>query len=213
MNPTQCSTPPPGFPAPLLTLSEPEAPEGKVVTISCWAGARALVTLEGISAVVPGQPAELQLNVTENDDKRGFFCDAALEVDGETLRKNQSAELRVLCEWVLTYLCDLQGPHLYGAIFNLTAFPLPMPADSPRLDDSGCPRSWTWPEGPEQTLHCEARGNPEPSVHCARPEGGAVLALGLLGPVTRSLAGTYRCTAVNGQGQAVKDVTLTVECE
>lgn len=40
-----------------------------------------------------------------------------------------------------------------------------------------------------------------------------MLALGLLGPVTRALAGTYRCTAVNGQGQAVKDVTLTVECE
>ncbi|XP_035299389.1 intercellular adhesion molecule 5 isoform X1 [Cricetulus griseus] len=168
------------FPTPLLTLSEPVAPEGKVVTVSCWAGARALVTLEGISAAVPGQPAELQLNVTEKDDKRGFFCEAALEVDGETLRKNQSAELRVLY--------------------------------SPRLDDSDCPRSWTWPEGPEQSLRCEARGNPEPSVHCARPDsGGAVLALGLLGPVTRSLAGTYRCTAVNGQGQAVKDVTLNVE--
>lgn len=101
MNPSQCFTPP-GFPAPLLTLSEPEAPEGKVVTISCWAGAGALVTLEGISAAVPGQPAEFQLNATENDDKRSFFCDATLEVDGETLRKNQSTELRVLCEWVFT---------------------------------------------------------------------------------------------------------------
>lgn len=93
---------PPGFPAPLLTLSEPEAPEGKMVTISCWAGAQALVTLEGIPAAVPGQPAELQLNVTKNDDKRGFFCEAALNVDGETLRKNQSSELRVLCEWMFT---------------------------------------------------------------------------------------------------------------
>lgn len=90
---------------------------------------------------------------------------------------------------------------------------MPLPADAPRLDDSDCPRSWTWPEGPEQTLRCEARGNPEPSVHCARPDGGAVLALGLLGPVTRALAGTYHCTATNVQGQAVKDVTLTVECE
>ncbi|XP_059862589.1 intercellular adhesion molecule 5 isoform X3 [Delphinus delphis] len=130
-------------------------------------------------AAVPGQPAQLQLNATENDDRRGFFCDATLEVDGETLRKNESAELRVLY--------------------------------APRLDDSDCPRSWTWPEGPEQTLRCEARGNPEPSVHCARPDGGAVLALGLLGPVTRALAGTYHCTATNVQGQAVKDVTLTVE--
>lgn len=62
-------------------------------------------------------------------------------------------------------------------------------------------------------LRCEARGNPAPSVHCERPDSGAVLALGLLGPVTRALAGTYRCTAVNVQGQAVKEVTLTVECE
>lgn len=101
VNSTQCFTPP-AFPAPLLTLSEPEAPEGKVVTVSCWAGVRALVTLEGISAAVPGQPAELWLNATENDDRRSFFCDAALKVDGETLRKNQSTELRVLCEWVFT---------------------------------------------------------------------------------------------------------------
>ena len=40
-----------------------------------------------------------------------------------------------------------------------------------------------------------------------------MLALGLLGPVTRTLAGTYRCTAANIQGKAVKEVTLTVECE
>lgn len=87
------------------------------------------------------------------------------------------------------------------------------PVDAPRLEDWDCPRNWTWPEGPEQTLRCEARGNPAPSVHCARLDGGAVLALGLLGPITRALAGTYRCTAVNVQGEAVKDVTLTVECK
>lgn len=92
-------------------------------------------------------------------------------------------------------------------------YPTSLPADAPRLDDSDCPRSWTRPEGPEQTLRCEARGNPAPSVRCARPDGGAVLALGLPGPIARALAGTYRCTAANVQGQAVKDVTLTVECE
>uniref|UniRef100_A0A452S2K8 Intercellular adhesion molecule 5 n=1 Tax=Ursus americanus TaxID=9643 RepID=A0A452S2K8_URSAM len=167
------------FPGPVLTLSEPSTPEGKVVTVTCAAGSGALVTLDGIPAVVPGQPAQLQLNATEDDDRRSFFCDAILEVDGETLSKNKSAELRVLY--------------------------------APRLDDSDCPRSWTWPEGPEQMLRCEARGNPAPSVHCERPDSGAVLALGLLGPVTRALAGTYRCTAVNVQGQAVKEVTLTVE--
>ncbi|XP_027621359.1 LOW QUALITY PROTEIN: intercellular adhesion molecule 5 [Tupaia chinensis] len=167
------------FPAPLLTLSEPSALEGNMVTVTCTGADQALVTLEGVPAAFPGQPAQFQLNATEDDDRRGFSCVATLEVDGETLRKNRSAELRVLY--------------------------------APRLDDSNCPRSWTWPEGPEQTLRCEARGNPEPSVHCARPDSGAVLALGLLGPVTRGLTGTYRCTAVNAQGKAVKDVMLTVE--
>ncbi|XP_007993411.1 intercellular adhesion molecule 5 [Chlorocebus sabaeus] len=167
------------FPAPLLTLSEPSVSEGQLVTVTCTAVAQALVTLEGVPAAVPGQPAQLQLNATESDDRRNFFCDATLDVDGETLIKNRSAELRVLY--------------------------------APRLDDSDCPRSWTWPEGPEQTLRCEARGNPEPSVHCARSDGGAVLALGLLGPITRALSGTYRCKAANDQGEAVKDVTLTVE--
>ncbi|XP_045445164.1 intercellular adhesion molecule 5 isoform X4 [Pipistrellus kuhlii] len=168
------------FPAPLLTLSESSVPEGKAVTVTCAAaGAGALVALDGVPATAPGQPVQLQLNASVNDDGRSFLCDATLEVDGEVLSKKETTELRVLY--------------------------------APRLDDSDCPRSWTWPEGPEQTLHCEARGNPAPSVHCARPDGGAVLALGLLGPVTRALAGTYRCTAANAQGEAVKDVTLTVE--
>lgn len=96
----------PGFPAPVLTLSEPTIPEGKVVTVSCSAGARVLVTLDGIPAVVPGQPTQLQLNATEDDDRRSFFCDATLEVDGETLSKNKSAELRVLCELA----CNLSSP-------------------------------------------------------------------------------------------------------
>lgn len=214
----------PGFPAPLLTLSEPSVPEGKMVTITCAAEARALVTLDGVPAAVPGRPVQLQLNTTENDDRRGFFCDATLEVDGETLNKNESAELRVLCE--LTSCLpprDLQGPTRSLAMSWKWGFShgtrvaslhfTPLPADAPRLDDSDCPRSWTWPEGPEQTLRCDARGNPAPSVHCARLDGGAVLALGLLGPITRALSGTYRCTATNIQGEAVKDVTLTVECE
>lgn len=94
------NAPSPGFPAPVLTLSEPSTPEGKVVTVTCAAGPGALVTLDGIPAVVPGQPAQLQLNATEDDDKRSFFCDASLEVVGQTLSKNESAELRVLCELV-----------------------------------------------------------------------------------------------------------------
>lgn len=69
-----------------------------MVTVICAAGARALVTLDGVPAAIPGQPAQLELNATVNDDRRGFFCNATLEVDGEILSKNESTELRVLCE-------------------------------------------------------------------------------------------------------------------
>ncbi|ELK28692.1 Intercellular adhesion molecule 5 [Myotis davidii] len=84
------------FPAPLLTLSAPSVPEGETVTVTCAAGAPALVTLDGVPAAAPGQPVQLQLNATANDDRRSFFCDAALEVDGEVLSKKESTELRVL---------------------------------------------------------------------------------------------------------------------
>ncbi|PNI51634.1 ICAM3 isoform 10, partial [Pan troglodytes] len=65
-------------------------------TVSCMAGARVQVTLDGVPAAAPGQPAQLQLNATESDDRRSFFCSATLEVDGEFLHRNSSVQLRVL---------------------------------------------------------------------------------------------------------------------
>ncbi|XP_025224179.1 intercellular adhesion molecule 3 isoform X2 [Theropithecus gelada] len=85
-----------GFLGPILNLSEPSAPEGSTVTVSCMAGARVQVTLDGVPAAAPGQPAQLQLNATESDDGRNFFCSATLEVDGEFLCRNSSVQLRVL---------------------------------------------------------------------------------------------------------------------
>lgn len=79
-----------------------------MVTVTCTAGTQALVILEGVPAAAPGQPAQLQLNATENDDGRGFFCYATLRVDGETLSKSDSTELRVLCESAAAE--DLPGP-------------------------------------------------------------------------------------------------------
>ncbi|KAL4663594.1 hypothetical protein H8957_013770 [Semnopithecus entellus] len=84
------------FLGPILNLSEPSAPEGSTVTVSCMAGARVQVTLDGVAAAAPGQPAQLQLNATESDDGRSFFCSATLEVDGEFLYRNSSVQLRVL---------------------------------------------------------------------------------------------------------------------
>ncbi|XP_037674414.1 intercellular adhesion molecule 3 [Choloepus didactylus] len=85
-----------GFLGPNLTLSESSVLEGTMVTVTCASGARALVTLDGTPAAGSGQPAQLHLNATEHDDGRGFFCTATLQVDGETLRRSASAELRVL---------------------------------------------------------------------------------------------------------------------
>lgn len=88
-----------GFQGPILNLSEPSAPEGTAVTVTCLAGgARVQVALEGVPAAAPGQPAQFQLNATERDDRRIFFCNATLEVDGEILHRNSSVQLRVLCE-------------------------------------------------------------------------------------------------------------------
>ncbi|XP_055227749.1 intercellular adhesion molecule 3 isoform X2 [Gorilla gorilla gorilla] len=84
------------FLGPIVNLSEPTAPEGSTVTVSCMAGARVQVTLDGVPAAAPGQPAQLQLNATESDDGRSFFCSATLEVDGEFLHRNSSVQLRVL---------------------------------------------------------------------------------------------------------------------
>ncbi|XP_065773823.1 intercellular adhesion molecule 3 isoform X3 [Muntiacus reevesi] len=85
-----------GFQGPNLNLSEPNAAEGTPVTVTCAAGPRVQVMLDGVPAAGPGQPAQLQLKATETDDKRTFFCNATLEVDGVTLHRNRSVQLRVL---------------------------------------------------------------------------------------------------------------------
>ncbi|XP_012496764.1 PREDICTED: intercellular adhesion molecule 3 [Propithecus coquereli] len=92
------------FLGPILNLSESSAPEGSIVTVTCMAGAREHVLLDGVAAAAPGQPAQLQLNATEMDDQRSFFCSAILEVDGEILNRNTSVQLRVL-----------YGPKIYRA--------------------------------------------------------------------------------------------------
>lgn len=82
----------------IVNLTEPTVPEGTTVNVTCAAGARVQVTLDGVPAVAPGQLAQLQINATERDDRRSFFCTATLEVDGIILRRNRSVQLHVLCE-------------------------------------------------------------------------------------------------------------------
>ncbi|KAM9101234.1 intercellular adhesion molecule 3 isoform 2-T2 [Sarcophilus harrisii] len=81
----------------------------------------------------------------------------------------------------------------------------------PRLEEAHCPGNWTWPEGTLQTLRCEARGNPAPSVACVREKDRMSLPLGVPLKVSRALGGPYRCTATSRRGRAAKYVTVTVE--
>ncbi|XP_055975863.1 intercellular adhesion molecule 3 [Sorex fumeus] len=84
------------FPGPTLTLSDSEVHEGTTVNVICAAAPPAQVWLDGVRATSPGQPIKLQLNATEKDDRRTFFCNATFEMEGETLYKNKSVQLRVL---------------------------------------------------------------------------------------------------------------------
>lgn len=69
------------------------------MNVECEAQAGAVVTLNGAPARPPGPRAQLQLNASAEDNGRSFFCSAALAVAEQVVHKNQTRELRVLCEW------------------------------------------------------------------------------------------------------------------
>ncbi|NXL10395.1 ICAM5 protein, partial [Mesembrinibis cayennensis] len=90
--------------------------------------------------------------------------------------------------------------------------PIPaLPTAGPRMDDGSCPPSQNWTEGQDETLRCSARGNPPPLLECTKD--GEPFPAGVLRPVTRAHAGTYRCQATNRLGTAVRSVTVWVHCE
>uniref|UniRef100_A0A7N4PEU3 Intercellular adhesion molecule 5 n=1 Tax=Sarcophilus harrisii TaxID=9305 RepID=A0A7N4PEU3_SARHA len=86
---------------------------------------------------------------------------------------------------------------------------------APSFGEAGCPAAWTWVKGSERRFSCEADGNPEPEVLCARagnlsreeplsPAAGA--------PLGHAPApGLYRCQATNSRGSASKTVTVRAE--
>ncbi|XP_058513728.1 intercellular adhesion molecule 1 [Ochotona princeps] len=84
------------FPAPNLTLSQPEVSEGTEVTVECEGHHGTTVTLDGVPAQPPSPRVQLQLNASANDHGRHFLCSVALDVAGQVLHKNQTRELRVL---------------------------------------------------------------------------------------------------------------------
>lgn len=166
------------FPAPNLTLSESEVPEGTMVSVECKAHAGAVVTLSGASAGTPAPSAQFMLNASAEDNERTFLCSAALEVAGKVLHKNKTQMLLVL----------------YG----------------PRLDERDCPGNWTWEEDSQQTLRCQAWGNPVPKLDCHREGDGALLPIGDLRRVMRNISGTYICKATSRLGVVKREVVVNV---
>jgi len=166
------------FQGPILNLSEPSAPEGTAVIVTCLAGPRVQVTLEGLPAAAPGQPAQFQLNATERDDRRIFFCNASLEMDGKVLHRNSSVQLRVL----------------YG----------------PKIDQAKCPQRLTWKDKTLNVLQCQARGNPDPQLHCFQESSGLEVPIGIPFLVRLNYSGTYSCKAASSRGTHTMIVVMNV---
>ncbi|KAB0386040.1 hypothetical protein FD755_000996, partial [Muntiacus reevesi] len=80
----------------------------------------------------------------------------------------------------------------------------------PRLDQRVCLGNWSWQEGSEQTLKCEARGNPIPKLNCSRKGDRASLPIGDLRPVKREVTGTYLCRATSAHGEVTREVVVNV---
>lgn len=85
--------------------------------------------------------------------------------------------------------------------------------DGPRLDEKDCLGNWTWQEGSQQNLKCQAWGNPSPKLTCRRKTDGALLPVGMVKSVKREMNGTYECHAFSSHGNVTRDVYLTVLCE
>lgn len=81
----------------------------------------------------------------------------------------------------------------------------------PRLEESDCPGNWTWQEGSQETLKCEARGNPPPKVVCRRKGGnGSSLPIRKQILVQRQISGTYMCQATSFRGEVTREVVVNV---
>ncbi|XP_053438295.1 intercellular adhesion molecule 1 isoform X2 [Nycticebus coucang] len=80
----------------------------------------------------------------------------------------------------------------------------------PRMDETDCPGNWTWEEGSQQTLRCQAWGNPSPQLNCSRKGDGVLLPIGNLSYITRNLTGTYICRAVSTRGEVTREVFIKV---
>ncbi|KAM6219199.1 intercellular adhesion molecule 1 [Rhynchocyon petersi] len=172
------------FPAPNVTQSPLEVSEQTKVTVVCEAHPEAVVTLTGSPALTPTPTKSTESRVQ-------FELTASAEDNGR--RFFCSAALRVEGQ-ILHKNQSKNLSVLYG----------------PRLDERDCPGNWTWEKGSEQTLKCQAWGNPPPTLHCHRKEDNFPLPIGELRPVKPEHAGSYLCRAVSKRGEVTRQVVVNV---
>ncbi|XP_006875144.1 PREDICTED: intercellular adhesion molecule 1 [Chrysochloris asiatica] len=172
------------FPDPNLTLSNLEVSESTEVNVVCQAHDAAVVTLTGV-------PVPTSTPIRSSNWKVHFQFNASAEDNGRSF--TCSAVLEV--DGQVIYKKQTQELRvLYG----------------PRLNEEDCPGNWTWTEGSEQTLKCQAWGNPRPKLNCHRKEDAFSLPIGDLRPVKREHSGIYLCQAVSTQGKVTRQVVVNV---
>ncbi|XP_006898825.1 PREDICTED: intercellular adhesion molecule 1 [Elephantulus edwardii] len=171
------------FPKPNLTLSEQRVTEETVVTVVCEAHPQAVVTLVGSPALTPTptQPTESRVQ---------FQFTARAEDNGRSF----------LCSAALS---------VQGQIVHKNQTEELQVLYGPRLDEEDCPGNWTWEEGSEQILKCQAWGNPPPSLSCLRKDN-IPLPIGHLKPVKREHQGFYLCRAESERGEVTRQVVVNV---
>lgn len=79
----------------------------------------------------------------------------------------------------------------------------------PQINDSSCPKNYTWKDGNEETFICSAWGNPAPTVECSKDK--VPYPVGIQQRITKEQDGIYQCNATNLYGSVVQNVIIQVE--
>ncbi|XP_075594215.1 intercellular adhesion molecule 1 [Balearica regulorum gibbericeps] len=173
------------FPSPQLAISNPTTSRNQLVTINC--------------SSAPSWPPGLKLQLHRNHRPLRSWAEGAVHLELVAREEDDGAE----------FTCEAQLSVGNRTLRRTSATTTLHVTYQPQMDDGSCPPSQNWTEGQDETLRCGARGNPPPLLECTKD--GEPFPAGVLRPVTRAHAGTYRCQATNPLGTAVRSITVWVQ--